>query len=61
MLFRSKQAKVARELKYHSSDTDLAALQQELSTTTPASADPTEIEPDYSKWIEAEDDEDAGE
>ena len=29
---KAKQTKVARELKYHSPNTDLAALQRELST-----------------------------
>jgi DUF3073 family protein len=31
---KAKQTKVARELKYHSPDTDLAALQRELGGTT---------------------------
>ncbi|MBL1083119.1 DUF3073 domain-containing protein [Streptomyces actinomycinicus] len=29
---RAKQAKIARELKYHAPSTDLRALQQELAT-----------------------------
>ncbi|MFF8730104.1 DUF3073 domain-containing protein [Streptomyces sp. NPDC015171] len=29
---RAKQAKIARELKYHAPTTDLRALQQELAT-----------------------------
>jgi hypothetical protein len=31
---KAKQTKVARELKYHSPTTDLAALQRELGTGT---------------------------
>jgi hypothetical protein len=31
---KAKQTKVARELKYHSPDTDLAALQRELGGTS---------------------------
>jgi hypothetical protein len=31
---KAKQTKVARELKYHSPNTDLAALQRELGTGT---------------------------
>lgn len=50
---KAKQAKVARELKYHSPDTDLSALQAEL--TGGRSVDPTEVEPDYSAWIDDED------
>lgn len=30
---KAKQTKVARELKYHSSDIDVSALQRELSTS----------------------------
>jgi hypothetical protein len=31
---KAKQTKVARELKYHSPDTELAALQRELGSTS---------------------------
>jgi hypothetical protein len=34
---KAKQTRVARELKYHSPNTDLAALQRELSGGTPRS------------------------
>ena len=34
---KAKQTRVARELKYHSPNTDLAALQRELSGGTPSS------------------------
>lgn len=56
---KAKQTKVARELKYHSQDTDLSALAEELSSDH-SDVDPTSVEPDYSKWIE-EDDEDEDE
>jgi hypothetical protein len=36
---KAKQAKVARELKYSSIDTDFAALQRELSVSSPAERD----------------------
>ena len=36
---KAKQAKVARELKYHSPNTDLAALQRELAGTSAKSSD----------------------
>jgi hypothetical protein len=40
---KAKQAKVARELKYSSPPTDLAALQRELSV--PSAADPLRYRP----------------
>ena len=56
---KAKQAKVARELKYHSPDTDLSALQAELGTSPRGEeVDPTEVEPDYSKWIDEEEEAD---
>lgn len=59
---KAKQAKVARELKYHSPDTDLSALQAELASSPRSTeVDPTEIEPDYSKWIDEEEDSDEDE
>jgi Protein of unknown function (DUF3073) len=36
---KAKQTKVARALKYHSPDTDLAALQRELGGATDAEGD----------------------
>lgn len=59
---KAKQTKVARELKYHTHETDLSALEAELSAGSGAddeNVDPTAIEPDYSKWID--DDEDSEE
>jgi hypothetical protein len=46
---KAKHTKVARELKYFSPNTDYSALERELSHPD---------EPDYSKWIDAEDDDD---
>lgn len=37
---KAKQTKVARELKYHSPETDLEALQRELSGNGKHDADP---------------------
>ena len=48
---KAKQTKVARELKYHNHDTDLSALAAELSGSQ-SEVDPTEVEPDYSQWVE---------
>ncbi|GAA2329050.1 DUF3073 domain-containing protein [Dactylosporangium salmoneum] len=36
---KAKQTRVARELKYHSPNTDLEALQRELATGSPKSRD----------------------
>ena len=36
---KAKQTKVARELKYHSPNTDLAALERELASRANSSAD----------------------
>ncbi|MCI2956380.1 DUF3073 domain-containing protein [Agromyces atrinae] len=46
---KAKHTKVARELKYFSPNTDYSALERELSHPD---------EPDYSKWIDADDDDD---
>ena len=53
---QAKQTKVARELKYHDQGTDLSALQAELAADSHPKSDPTEVEPDYSKWIDDEED-----
>ena len=47
---KAKHTKVARELKYYSPETNYSVLEREL---TSKSSD----EPDYSKWIDDEDDE----
>lgn len=52
---KAKQTKVARELKYHSPNTDLAALQRELGSTRAGQSDSdADEEYDY-----LDDDEDA--
>ena len=54
---KAKQTRVARELKYHTHETDLSALEAELASSgADEDVDPTSVEPDYSKWIEAEED-----
>jgi hypothetical protein len=47
---KAKHTKVARELKYFSPDTNYSALERELTGKAG--------EPDYSKWIEEDDDSD---
>ncbi len=48
---KAKHTKVARELKYFSPDTNYSALERELTSSQPG-------EPDYSKWIDEDDDAD---
>ncbi len=52
---KAKQTKVARELKYHSPNTDLAALQRELAGSKPSSDD---FDDDYDEYSDDSDDED---
>ncbi|HZN20043.1 MAG TPA: DUF3073 domain-containing protein [Micromonosporaceae bacterium] len=52
---KAKQTKVARELKYHSPNTDLAALQRELSA---AGRKPDDDFDDYNQYAD-DPDEDA--
>ena len=47
---KAKHTKVAREPKYFSPDTNYSALERELSH-------PSDGEPDYSKWIDEDEDE----
>lgn len=55
---KAKQTKVARELKYHSPNTDLAALQRELA----GSGKSSEEFDDYDEYLDEDsDDEDDGE
>ncbi len=49
---KAKQTKVARALKYHSPDTDLAALQRELGGSSDAEAD------DFEAFDDDEDEDD---
>ncbi len=51
---KAKQTKVARELKYHSPNTDLAALQRELGGR--ASSDPNDA--DYAEYVDDADSDD---
>ena len=51
---KAKQTKVARELKYHSPNTDLAALQRELAGSGKSDEDFEE----YDEYPEDADDED---
>jgi hypothetical protein len=55
---KAKQTKVARELKYHSPNTDLAALQRELAG---AAAKPDEELDEYDEYDVDDDSEDADE
>ena len=52
---KAKQTKVARELKYHSPNTDLAALQRELAG---AAAEPDEFDR-YAGYDPDDEDDDA--
>jgi hypothetical protein len=49
---KAKQTRVARELKYHSPNTDLEALQRELAAGGPKSRD------DYAEFGEVDDEAD---
>ena len=55
---KAKQTKVARELKYHSPNTDLAALQRELGTggSNDKFDDPDEFDDENAEDDESEDD-----
>jgi hypothetical protein len=53
---KAKQTKVARELKYHSPNTDFGALQRELG----GAAGPTEHVDEHDEFLDEEDDEDDG-
>jgi hypothetical protein len=63
---KAKQTKVARALKYDSGNTDFDALQAELAGVRPATSSHAEtdddheddLEGDYSKWIDEDDEED---
>ena len=56
---KAKQTKVARELKYHSPDTDLEALQRELSAGNGKKHSLSDDEDPYADYVEDEDDETA--
>jgi hypothetical protein len=50
---KAKQTKVARELKYHSPNTDLAALQRELAGSGKSDAD---FDEEYDEYLHGADD-----
>ena len=52
---KAKQTRVARELKYHSPNTDLAALQRELSGGTPRSGP---VDDEFEEYADADDEND---
>jgi Protein of unknown function (DUF3073) len=50
---KAKQTKVARELKYHSPNTDLAALQRELAGSGKSDHD---LDDDYNEYVDEDED-----
>jgi hypothetical protein len=59
---KAKQTKVARELKYHSPTTDLAALQRELGGAGPSDDELEEYDEytDEDPDVDEDDDDDGG-
>jgi hypothetical protein len=55
---KAKQTRVARELKYHSPNTDLAALQRELGGSSRESDD---VADEFGDYVDEDDDENDGE
>ncbi|MFY1705372.1 MULTISPECIES: DUF3073 domain-containing protein [Micromonospora] len=55
---KAKQTKVARELKYHSPNTDLTALQRELAGA--GKSDHT-FDDDYKEYVDDDDEDHTGE
>ena len=55
---KAKQTRVARELKYHSPNTDLAALQRELASGSRGSEP---VDDEYEEYSDDEDDGDDAE
>ncbi|MEU3452626.1 DUF3073 domain-containing protein [Micromonospora sp. NPDC048999] len=55
---KAKQTKVARELKYHSPNTDLAALQRELGGSGKSNRD---FDDDYKEYVDDDDEDHADE
>jgi hypothetical protein len=58
---KAKQTKVARELKYHSPNTDLAALQRELGGRASSDPDADSFNGHADETDESDDDEDEDE
>ncbi|MFY1696826.1 DUF3073 domain-containing protein [Solwaraspora sp. WMMD791] len=53
---KAKQTKVARELKYHSPNTDLAALQRELAGSGKSDR---EFDDEYDPYLDDDDEDDS--
>jgi hypothetical protein len=53
---KAKQTKVARELKYHSPNTDLAALQRELAGKSKADDD---LDDEFGEFVDEDDEDEA--
>ncbi len=53
---KAKQTRVARELKYHSPNTDLAALQRELAGSSRKSSD--DLVDEYGEHVDEDEEED---
>jgi hypothetical protein len=51
---KAKQTRVARELKYHSPNTDLAALQRELAGSSRTSSD--DLVDEYGEYVDDDED-----
>jgi len=56
---KAKQTKVARALKYHSPDTDLAALQRELGGRGGSDPDTDEFDDELVDEVDDDEDEDS--
>jgi hypothetical protein len=57
---KAKQTKVARELKYHSPETDLEALQRELAGNgSKSSSDDNDDDDPYAAYVDDTDEDDA--
>ena len=54
---KAKQTRVARELKYHSPNTDLAALQRELGGGSSRNSSDDDID-EYGEYVDDDDEED---
>ncbi|WKD61939.1 hypothetical protein CCICO_09700 [Corynebacterium ciconiae DSM 44920] len=55
---KAKQAKVARQLKYHTPDMDLEQLQRELASNSSRSEEDVREDDLYSEWADYFEDED---
>src|SRR3954464_11314483 len=53
---KAKQTRVARELKYHSPNTDLAALQRELGGGSSRNSSDDDFAEEYGEFVDDEED-----